>query len=181
MASPRAVRIPIAGPPAPEAPPAPLPSAPTSGAEWRPNRAGTQRAIRLSLFYVVLLAAIYALFVALERTSPGGTSSGGMDGIYAFTAVAAVLAAGGTLFALTVAPRGIEVGPAATVVVGRWGRRQSFPPPGRLELREVRHYEPGLLSQEGVVAVELARERGRPRTFLLEKGLLSPLRAAGSN
>ena len=141
---------------------------------WHPNRAGTQRAVRLTLLYVVFLAVLYGVFLGLDRTAPGGGSAGASAGLWGFSLVALVLGVGGALFALSQAPRGVEVGPTATVVVGRWGLRRAFPPVGQLAIREVRHHPAGILSSAPVVAVELTSSRGRRITCFLEQGILAP-------
>lgn len=183
MSSARPVRIPRRGgvstpPPVPAAAPSGVTPDPVA---WRPNGAGTQRALRLTFVYLVVVVALYIGFVAAQRGSPGGTSAGAASGLYAFTVVAGLIGTGGALFAMTLAPRGIEVRPTGTVIVGRWGRREGFPPIGRLETRTVREYPAGLLSREPVAAVELTRKDGVRRTVFLEKGLLATPEAVGSD
>jgi hypothetical protein len=169
MASPRAVRIPRPSRPAADAPLAPAEAGPTSA--FRPNRAGTQRAVRLSLLFLVVLAALYAGFAIVQRGVPGASSPGGQFDLYFFTAVTAVVAVAGTFVALGQAPRGVEVSPTETVVVGRFGQRRSFPPLGVLQVREVRSYRTALLSSAPVAVYELTPKKGVSRTVLVEQGL----------
>lgn len=167
MSSGRAVRIPRSGPPSP--------GAPAPGPVLRKvNGAGTQRAFRLSILYVVVLGVLYAVLASLEETGPGAGSSGAATDLIVITVLAIGLAVGGVVFALSQAPRAVEFEPNATVVVGRWGRRRPFPALASLAVREVRQYPAGLLSSAPVVAVELRGERGRPTTMMLEKGILEP-------
>jgi hypothetical protein len=169
MASERAVRIrrrPGAAPPGPAA-------AGPAGA-YRPNRAGTQRAVRLTLLFLVLLAALYVLLVALDRSTPGGTTSGATSGLYLFSEIAALIGVGGAVLTLAQAPRGVEFRPQATIVVGRFGRRRPFPPEGSLSVRSLRRYPRSFLAGEPVLTLELTRENGRRATIWLEEGILAP-------
>jgi hypothetical protein len=167
MQSPRAVRIPRAGPPRPEAAPAPAPAPGT----FRPNRAGTQRATRLSVLFLVVLAALYVGFVLVQRGAVGATSPGGRFDLYFFTAITAAVAVVGVVVAIGQAPRGIEVTAAATVVVGRFGTRSAFPALGTFPIRQVRSYRTAFLSSTPVAVYELAPARGASRTLLIEQGI----------
>ncbi len=170
VSEPRAVRIPRTA--SPDDRPSPLPGVlPTSGT-FRANRAGTQRAVRLAVLYAVGLAVLYGLLVLLDRSAPGGGGSGATAGLELFSAIAALLGAGGVLFALSQAPRGVEIGETATVVVGRWARRRSFPPLAAAGAHLVRRFPASFLSDAPVVVVELTSLSGRRSTFLLEEGLL---------
>jgi hypothetical protein len=140
--------------------------------ERRVNRGGTQRAVRLTIVYLVCLAALYLAFAVLDRTVPGGTSSPAGNGFDTFSVLAVLLAVGGTVVSLHPAPRWVEVSPLSTVVVGRWGRRHTYPPPDRLETRAVRRYPAGLLSTVPVVSVELSGGPSPLATFLLEEGIV---------
>ncbi len=177
MATPRAVRIPRSPPaavapgPEPSAPPVPDASAPSRSIERRENRAGRQRALRLTTIYLGALLAMYLGFVALDRLSPGGTSATATDGLYLFTGLAALLAIGGSVVTLGPAPRAIEVGAAAVIVVEWTGRRRTFPPLADLRVDVVRRYPSGWLSRDPVEAVELTGARRR-RTYQVTEGLL---------
>ncbi len=167
MSSPRAVRIARTSRPA--EPASARPSEPA--ATFRPNRAGTQRAFRLSLIFLVALAALYGGFVAEQRGVAGASSPGGLFDLYFFTAVTAVVGVVGTLVAVGQAPRGVELSSERTVLVGRFGGRRTFPPIGPLHLRLVRSYRSGLLSSAPVAVYELSPEKGASRTVLLEEGI----------
>jgi len=174
VASSRAVRIPRAGPPGGTAPESAAPPSgpPTEPSTRRVNRAGAQRAVRLTGIYLVCLAALYAGFVLLQRTTPGGTSSGAGNGLDAFTVLAVILAVGGAVVSLHPAARYVETSATSTVVVGRWGRRHTYPPIGQLSTREIRRYPAGILSNVPVVSVEIAGGPSGRATFLLEEGLV---------
>jgi len=128
--------------------------------------------MRLALIYLACLGALYVGFLLLERSSPGGAGNPQDNGLYAFTLLAAVLAAGGATISLHPAPRSIETTPTATVVTGRWGRRHVYPPPGQLGIREIRRYPAGVLSSSPLRLVELSGGPSAPATFLLEDDLV---------
>lgn len=185
MSTPRPIRIPRR-PASGASEPGPDPS--RSGAssdegrvpvpERRTNRAGTQRAVRLTVLYLACLALLYTGFVLIDRTVPGGSSSPAGNGLDTFSALAAILAVGGSLLSLHPAPRSVEVSAEATVVVGRWGRRHTYPPLDRIDAREVRRYPAGLLSSAPVVSVELSGGPSPLGTFLVEDGLVPIARRA---
>lgn len=176
MGTPRAVRIPRTDAdtargvrPPWEATPTP-PSAASASAQ--PNRGGTQRAVRLTGFYLAVLTALYVAFVLYDRSSPGGTSPGAEAGLLEFTGVAVLLAVLGAFLALGPAPRAIERSPTSIVVVGRWGRRTEWTPIDEVTVRPVRRYPAGLLSSAPVESVEVSGPGRRPRNYLVESGLL---------
>jgi hypothetical protein len=175
VTSDRAVRIPRSSPALAPAARAKTPS----DADYRSNRAGTQRAVRLSVCFVVGVAVLYGLFFALERSAPGSGSSGATNGFDLLSALAGVMALVGVLFALSWAPRGVELGADATIVVGRWGRRRSFPPVAAAKVRELRRFPKSFLADAPVVVIEIAAASGRRTTFLIEDGILGPPEAAG--
>jgi hypothetical protein len=183
MTAPRAIRIPR-GPTdrprtlratADERPAA----SPVSPGARRPNRAGTQRAVRLALLFLILLALLYVGFVLYDRTAPGGTSPGAQAELIDFSGVAAVLAAAGALLSLTPAPRAVERSSTSLVVVGRWGRRTEWAPLDEVTVRRVRQYPAGLLSDEPVDSVEVSSRGRRTRSYLVEAGLLPETPAGG--
>jgi hypothetical protein len=176
LASPRAVRIPrprtntpasLGTGPAKERPK--TPSTPPS--EVRPNVGGFQRAVRLTMVFVVALTLLYAGFVLYDRTVPGGTSSVTGNGILVFTGVFLLFAAGGTLYSLTPAPRSLEVYPDRVTVVGRWGRRRTLPPLEQLYVIVVRRYPAGLLSSNPVELVEVSGADTPRRSYLADASL----------
>ena len=143
------------------------PSAPRTAPTHRPNRAGSQRVIRLSTFYVVVLAALYLGLVLYGRTAPGGSSSAELAYVLLFTAVFAAFALGGILVTLTPAPRSVEVATDHVTVVGRWGRRHRFPPLDRLHVRVARRYPAGILASEPVESVEVWGDDTPVRSYLV--------------
>jgi hypothetical protein len=174
MAEPRAVRIPrTAGEStAREVRPAVAPETlGNAGPGLRVNRAGRQRAIRLTAIYLVALLAMYVGFVALDRGTPGGGSEAVTSGLFLFSGIAALLALGGACITLSPAPRSVEVTPAEVVVVEWTGRRRTFPPLSELRVDVIRRYPAGLLSSDPVETVELTGGRRR-RTYQLTEGLL---------
>jgi hypothetical protein len=185
LATPRAVRIPRSSPPSDtrEGPPVgslpsePAPGRPPAGTEHLDNRAGRQRASRLSMIYLVALIVMYVGFVVLDRTSAGGSTTAVTTGLLVFTVVAAALAVGGVLVTLSPAPRRIEVSPAAVVVVEWTGRRRTFPPLEDLRVEVIRRHPAGFLSRDPVETVELTGGRRR-RTYQVTEGLLPERRPA---
>lgn len=176
MSTSRAIRIPR-GPSADRGAP-PLataegpPTSPVSLGFAQPNRAGTQRAVRLTLFYLVVLALLYLGFVLWDRSAPGGSSPGAEGGLIDFSAVALVLAGVGVFLSLAPAPRAVERLPTSLVVVDRWGRRVEWTPLDEVTFRTLRHHPAGLLSDAPVDSVQVSHRGGRTRTYLVEAGLL---------
>jgi hypothetical protein len=173
--SPHPIRPSVAprGPTPPEPPPGPE-AAPKPLVERRPNRAATQRAVRLSLLYAVGVAAVYGVLVGVASAGPTGGTIGTEGALLAAGLLALLLAVVGIVYALGTAPRGVELSDDRTVVVGRFGRRYSFP--GRRQLRPTVHqrFPAGLLSPVAVESVAIAGGSTR-RTFLLEEHLLDPV------
>jgi len=139
----------------------------------RPNRAGTQRAVRLMLLYLVVLTLLYLGFVLYDRNAPGGMSPGAQGGLVAFSVVALVVAVVGALLSITPAPRAVEQSSTSLAVVGRWGRRTEWAPLDEVTVRKVRSYPAGLLSGEPVDSVEVSSPGRTTRSYLVEAGLLS--------
>jgi hypothetical protein len=176
MITPRAIRIPRSPSDYPKTVrgranerPSPLPVSP---GPRHPNRAGTQRATRLTLLYLVVLALLYSGFVLYDRSAPGGTSPGAQGGLIDFSAVALVLAVVGALLSLAPAPRAVERSSTSLVVVSRWGRRTEWAPLDEVTVRRVRQYPAGLLSDAPVDSVEVSGRGRRTRSYLVEAGLL---------
>jgi hypothetical protein len=185
VATTRAVRIPRARAdsdrPAPdETTVASGSSLPASGrVDRRRNQAGTERAFRLTLIYVVTLVVLYVVFVLLDRSAPGGTSTAVQTGLLYFSAIAVALGVGGALVALGPAPRAIELTTDSLVVIEWYGRRRTFPPLAEVQRSVVRRYPASFLSSRAVEAVELGTPAGGRRTYQLEVGLLPSAGAAG--
>jgi len=169
VSSPRAVRI-------PRSRTAPR-SASGSGAlvDHRPNGAGTQRAFRFALLYLFVLLILDLVLVTLDLTSSEASSPGLQGDLHLFLAIAVLLAVGSVVFALSPAPRFVDLRPTEVVVVGRWGTRVTFPPVDRLDSRLLRHYPAGWLSSHPVDLVSVADAVGRRHTYQIESGLLAPM------
>ena len=179
MATSRPVRIarsphpvgpssPATAPGAVEAPAAPLPVA---AADRRENAGGSQRVVRVTTLYLVVLIALYAGFVLYDRSTPGGTASPESNGVLLFTGIFVAFALGGAFFTLHPAPRAVEVTPDHLTIVGRWGGRRVLPPLETLSSRAVRRYAAGWLSDAAVEQVELWGADAPLRTYLVEDGL----------
>ena len=176
MTGPRAVRIPRAR----AVRPAVRPAAPADLLDHRPNRAGTQRAVRTTLLYVVAVAVLTAVLTDLDLSSAEGTRPVVLQGLELFLGVAVALVIGSAVFALTPAPRSVEVGASEVVVVGRWGRRRSFGPLETLAPHVLKHFADGILSTRSVDMVEVSDPRGRRYVYQVESGLFDPGGDAGS-
>jgi len=149
------------------------PSGPEGPREVRANIGGAQRALRVTLVFVIVLAAMYLGFALYDRSAPGGSASPESNGLLLFTGVFAAIAVTGIVYSLTPAPRRVEVGPSGLTVVGRWGRRRYLPPLERLSVRVVRRYPAGLVSKVTVELVEVWGSGTPVRTYLVEEGLFS--------
>jgi hypothetical protein len=160
----RPVRIPVSRPP-----PGPATTGPPS--ERRQNRAGTQRALRLTLLYVTSVAVLFAAFALAAETTPAGSSSGAAQDLLLFGLVALLIGGTGSLFVLGSTPRAIELTGSELVVVGRFGQRLRFSLGPTLSVRRVRRYGASFLSSSPVEAVELSAG-GVRRTFVIEEGIL---------
>lgn len=160
------VRVPVGSTPSPgarTAPAAPIP--------FRPNLAGLQRALRLSLIYLAGLVLVFLAFVAIDLSVPGHTGAGATFDLLLFGLVALGFAVAGTVIALHPVPRLVGVTPNAIVIVGRWGRRAEWSPRDQVRVRVVRRFPAGFFSHEAVESVELAAP-GRPsRNYVVAEGL----------
>jgi len=172
----RIARAPTDRRPAPAEPSAePAAAPPTSvgpPAEVRLNTGATRRAVRLSVVFVLGIAGVYALLVALTFAGPAAGSAGASQGLL-WSGVAAVLVAvAGAVVSLGSAPRAVELGEGSTVVVGRFGHRYAFP--GRYQLRTtvLRRFRAGPMSPVPMESVEIAGGTSR-RSFLIDEGLLA--------
>jgi len=163
MMTSRPVRIPRPAPPRTESA--------ESANERRANVAGSQRAIRVTVVYLGVLAALYLAFVLYDRSVPGGTSSPAGNGEFLFTGIFVAFAVFGAIFTLHPAPRAIVVSSDHLTVVGRWGGRRVLPPLESLSTRVVRRYPSGFLSGAPVEQVELWGRGATLHTYLVEDGL----------
>jgi len=166
VSSPRPVRIPK-GPVAPRVP--------VAGAllEHRPNVAGTQRAFRFAILYVFALVLLDVVLVGLDLSSAEAGRPGIESGLQLFIGIAVLLGVGSVLFALSPAPRYVDVRTDGVVVVGRWGQRTWFPPVEQLDAKVARHYPGGILSSKAVDMVQVVDRTGRRRTYQVESGLFA--------
>jgi len=135
------------------------------------NRAGTQRARRLALTYLLGLAAIFGLFWGLSRGSSVGGTAGATSDLALFGELAVAIGAIGAFLSLISAPATIERAPEGLVVHGLLGYRRTFGEEVGLSIRVLRRYPAGWFSAEPVESVEIA-SRGVRRTYLVEAGLL---------
>jgi hypothetical protein len=174
---PRRVRI-ARPPPAPPPPssPAPEPSAElpfgSREAVRRANRAGVQRVRRLTIVYVVGLAAIYLALALLSRSGPAGASPGAARDLELVGGIALALALGGAMLTLLSAPTAVERWGSEMVFVSAVGTRRRIPIDGRLSVRVLRRYPAGWLADAPVESTEVAVGTRR-RTYLLEPGLVA--------
>jgi hypothetical protein len=164
----RAVRIPRGRPPPAGEPPAPLATPP----ELRPNRGGTERAIRIAGVYSGGILALTVILSALDLSMSDAARPGVQQGLELFLVVATLLAVASILYALSPAPRRVEVRADRMVVVGRWGNRRVFAGPGGPALRVVRHVAPSPLTPRPVDVVRVVDSNGRAVTYEIESGLL---------
>ena len=167
MSTPRPVRI-----PRPATAPRPAASVATL-LEHRPNVAGTQRAFRFAILYLFVLVVLDVVLVALDLSSAEAGRPGVQSGLQLFIGIAILLAVGSVVFALSPAPRYVDVRTDGVVVVGRWGQRTGLPPWGELDARVIRHYPAGILSSQPVDLVQVSDRIGRRRTYQVETGLFA--------
>ena len=142
-----------------------------SAVDRRKNVGGSQRVLRVMVFYLVVLVALYVGFLLYDRTAPGGGASPESNGVLLFTGLFVAFAAGGAIFTVHPAPRAVEVAADRVTVVGRWGVRRVLPPLDSLSTRVVRRYPSGWLSDTPVEQVELWGSDVPLRTYLVEDGL----------
>lgn len=179
MSAPRAVRIPRSPgePNVPSGGPAVVPLERVGVAEGvrRPNRAATQRAVRLTALYLLVLVALYLGFFLYARSAPGGTRPGTSAEFVVFTGVAAALGIVGAVLTLSPVPRAVIRGPDGFAIVSRWGRRSDWAPLSEITVLRIRRYPAGPLSGEPVDSVEISGPDHRRRSYLIEAGLLPDL------
>jgi hypothetical protein len=144
------------------------------------NRAGTQRAVRVAVLYVVAVLALTAILTALDLNSSEASRPAVQQGLELFLGVAFALIVGSVLFTFYPAPRSVEVVGGEATVVGRWGRRHELGPIDGLVPKVVRHFPAGPLSTRPVDMVEVRDGRGRKRVYQVESGLFDPEPAPGA-
>ncbi len=173
----RAVRVARPGGPSPARPVrlvrAERPEVPGASAARRANVGATRRAVRLALLFSTGIVLVYAALFAVARAGPysGSAALGGELGIVAGAAI--LIGAAGVVAALGSAPRRVEIGERATIVVGRFGRRYRYP--GRSQLRVVvlQRFPIGPLTPVPLASVEIRGGSSR-RSFLVEEQLFGP-------
>lgn len=168
VSAPRAVRIPRERPPPRSTEPA-LPPV-----DVRKNRGGWERAVRIAVVYAGAVLLLTAVLSALDLTSANAGRPGVREGLELFLVVAGLLILGSAFYAVSPAPRFVEVRPDSVVVVGRWGRRRSFGPLGTFGIQVVRRLPSGPLTPRPVEVVRVVDTRGRPATYEVETGLFDP-------
>jgi len=142
-----------------------------STTDLRVNVAGSQRVVRVTLVYLIVLVALFAAFILYDRSVPGGTASPTANGISLFAGIFVLFAIVGSVLTLHPAPRAVEVTVDHVTVFGRWGGRRILPPLGSLSTRVVRRYPSGFLADTAVEQVELWGREAPLRTYLVEDGL----------
>lgn len=152
----------------------PLPEIPSPGASapapenYRANRAGTARGLRVFLLFLVALLTLYLGFVGRFLASPDPGVRTNLTGYLVFSLAAAVVATGAYSVTLLRAPRGMWESDLEIVVEERSGRRRSFPAGRALDVQVVRRYPAGLLNAEGTELVRLSVPEGTGRFYLVE-------------
>ena len=120
---------------------------------------------------VLLLTAI---LTALDLSSSDASHPGVQEGLALFLGVAVLLIVGSAIFALSPAPRYVDVTDTTVVVVGRWGTRRTYGPLSALSPRVLKHFPDGMLSSRSVDMVEVGDPHGRRRVYQVESGLFDP-------
>lgn len=161
---------------APMTPSPPEPASPGDtagvGARRVENRAATARARRITLLFVVVLAALYLAFALLSRSSAAGGSPGAATDLALFGVVALAVALAGALLTLLSAPAAVEITPTATVVQSVFRARYAFPHGPGYSVRIVRRFPAGPMSPEPIEVVEIGAGPVR-RTYWLDAGTLA--------
>jgi hypothetical protein len=138
------------------------------------NRAGTQRAVRTTLLYMGAVIVLTGVLTALDLSSAEASRPAVQQGLELFLGIAVLLVLGSAAFALTPAPRHLEIAPDEVVVVGRWGRRRAFGPLSELRPQVLKHFAGGVLSSRSVDMVEVSDRAGHRHTYQVESGLFDP-------
>jgi hypothetical protein len=164
----RAVRIPREGDSPGSAPDgasgASSGAAPTSSGRRFPNTAGSARAYRTLLFFIVALAVIYGVFLDLAIVS---VTSGTNYTVEAILTIAVILAAiVGWFVTLGQTPSEAWLENGQLVVRERTGRTRRFARDG-LRMHVVRSSPGGLLGPDPTEFVELSVASGRRHTYLV--------------
>ena len=146
--------------------------------DYRVNRAGTQRALRLFALFAGALAALFGLLLTLLDVGPGGL--GGNAGLLGTLGLlGAVLMVVGFQVTLGQTPTAIVATAHSLVVRERLGRRRAFPPASELGPVIARRFPAGWLSSEPTVIVRLKDTTGAGRTYLVQEGVVPTPGGAG--
>jgi hypothetical protein len=175
VSAPRAVRIPREQPPIAR----PATGARSLPATVRPNVGGGRRAIRIASVYAGSILALTVILAVFDLTSTNANRPVVQAGLELFLGVAAVLAVGSALYALSPAPRSMVVRADGAVVTGRWGRRRSFGPLGSFQVRVLRHIPAGPLAPQPVELVQVLDLEGRSVTYEVEAGFFEAVPGLG--
>jgi hypothetical protein len=128
------------------------------------NVAGSSRALRTFLLFVVLLAVIYGVFMDLAVTSVVNGTNYAVEGI--LTASVAVALVVGWFVTLGQTPSAAWVENGQLVVLGRMGRPRRFPT-DTVRIHVLRSNGAGLFGPEPTEFVEISLAGGTRRTYLV--------------
>ena len=140
---------------------------PSAGAVSGPrvqNSAGSSRAFRMFLFFLVGLAVIYGLFMGFAVTSAAPGTNDAIEGV--LTASVAVALVVGWWVTLGQAPTAAYIDGHHLVVRDRIGRSRRFPVDG-LRVSLLRSNASGFLGPEPTEFVEVSVPRGPHHTYLV--------------
>ena len=164
----RAVRIPrqgdgasIAVEPAAESPSA---AAPVATRRRMPNSAGSSRAFRTFLIFLIGLAAIYGIFLGVAVRSSSASTSTPVEEVLTVAVVVAL--AVGWIVTLGQAPTAAWVDDEKLVVRERMGWTRRFPI-ATVRFHVLRTNGVGLFGPEPTEFVEVSTPRGAGRTYLV--------------
>ena len=129
-----------------------------------PNSAGTSRASRTFIFFLVALAAIYAVFLSYAVTSSTTGAGSAVEGILTVSVVVAL--AVGWVVTLGQTPTMAWVEYGELVVRERTGRMRRFPM-DNLRVHVLRSNGSGFLGPSPTEYVEVAASGAPGRTYLV--------------
>ena len=161
MSSPRPVRISRR----PSAPAAVGDVRSTNGGVWVGNRAAERRAARLFGLFVLVLIAIYAVFLGLAESTRGLGTAPIAWGIFSLLAV--VLAVWGWTITFGRTPRGAQRRDTEILVRERLGRIRRFPIAAARNARVVQHYASGIVGPDPTEVVEIMAADRSNRTYVV--------------
>jgi hypothetical protein len=139
-------------------------SAPAAAGRRFENSAGSSRAYRTFLFFLVALAVIYGVFISLAVTRVANGTNVAVEVV--LTASVAVALVIGWAVTLGQAPSAAWVENRQLVVRERTGRSRRFPT-DTLRIHVLRTNPTGLFGGEPTEFVEVSVPRGSRRTYLV--------------